>query len=1013
MKLKGRWKEAEVAVNALCEATCKCDSDGITLYFFSSHSKTTKGECPYFRKYEAVASGADVMKQFANPDNAPHGGTDLTAVLEDALPEDRGTKPKSLLIITDGCPDDPKSTEDFIIKTVNNLNDVSELSITIIQVGDDAGGNGYLESLDTALESRGAKFDCVEAISNAALNACFVGKTYSFSAIVKEAIVVAAKATPDVPQTTKPKDGTDCNCAAEKAQIKALEEALEQKTKDMNSYSGEMEAVVAGLEAERNELKKKLAEAVANGSAAKIPDDYEALKTSESEKTAQIITLNAKIEKLEKTIGGLNGKQSQEESELLTYSKQIDDLSQKLKNARLETDKFKTTIATKDTEVSSLQVSNKELLNLSTEQKAMIEKQGKDLMDSLKAKREYEGKIATLEHELADAKDNTARLANEFDQYRESTTKALKDKATSAEEALTKHISELENTIAEKSKAYDECSAELTKAKGELKAAQTTIEGLNRDHGVGGIMESKVETTTTTTTTTNATTVEKETPPASPSSWFFSTETPEQIAAREKAEAEAAAKAKAEAEAAAKKAEEEAAAAKKKAEEEAAAAKKKAEEEAAEAERLKKEAEAKAKAIEERKLAEQHLAELAAQHVEKTSKVVVVEKTEEEALEHIKAHKESVDFDELNPPKRFGSFTKTKTTTTVEKTTKGPPFDISTLKTSGEKSKAEKAAINIQRVYRGYLTRKKSHKLLHMIPHVVNVKVEYATDLPANNDMMGSKPDIFVLINTFSKKNLKKGRVLHCDSTNKSRTIVANQNPVFEEEFTSSAVGSGKIVLNVMSEHTLWAPTLVGQAIIEQKKYWDLLAGKPKKFLIPLQQKKEPIYDQTGTEMAVADAPQPVTGFICVSVAIPTIYHNMCGWFWDIHDYFNGFGAWDTTGSKIWVVVKDKIIYVYDNPYDNKLKKTINTTDVLGMEMTTYDKLEIEVEGVKLLIEIGPENARRRSEILWAWGDDSSKIKGLWKRALIAHHQAPSVLNEEVEVSKSVKVIASKQKEAK
>ena len=188
------------------------------------------------------------------------------------------------------------------------------------------------------------------------------------------------------------------------------------------------------------------------------------------------------------------------------------------------------------------------------------------------------------------------------------------------------------------------------------------------------------------------------------------------------------------------------------------------------------------------------------------------------------------------------------------------------------------------------------------------------------------------------------------------------------------------------------------------------MAGKSKNFVIPLQQKKEKIYDQTGTEMVVADAPTPVVGFICVSVKIPTIYHNMCGWFWDIHDYINSFAQWDTTGTKIWVVVKDKVIRVYDNPYDNILKKTINTTDVLGMEVAQYDKLEIKVEGVKLLVELGPENARRRSELMWAWGDDSSKLKGLWKRALIAHHQAPSVLNEEIEVSKSVKVIASKQK---
>merc|ERR1711998_98184 len=114
---------------------------------------------------------------------------------------------------------------------------------------------------DNALEARGAKFDCVEAISNAALNACFAGKKYSFSEIVKEAIVEAAevaKSAPVTPQTPKPTVVADCDCAKEKAQIIALEEALEQKTKDMESYSGEMEDVVAGLESERDELKKKL-----------------------------------------------------------------------------------------------------------------------------------------------------------------------------------------------------------------------------------------------------------------------------------------------------------------------------------------------------------------------------------------------------------------------------------------------------------------------------------------------------------------------------------------------------------------------------------------------------------------------------------------------------------------------------------------------------------------------------------------------------------------------------------
>ena len=61
MKLGGRWKAAEEAVKVLSPAACKCDEDGITLYFFSSHSKTSKGD---FRKYRMLfflmAFGGDV-----------------------------------------------------------------------------------------------------------------------------------------------------------------------------------------------------------------------------------------------------------------------------------------------------------------------------------------------------------------------------------------------------------------------------------------------------------------------------------------------------------------------------------------------------------------------------------------------------------------------------------------------------------------------------------------------------------------------------------------------------------------------------------------------------------------------------------------------------------------------------------------------------------------------------------------------------------------------------------------
>ena len=130
------------------------------------------------------------MTQFANPSNQPKGGTDLTKVLIDALPAEASGKPQSILIITDGCPDDARSTEDLIINTINSLPSPDDLSLTFIQVGDDTQGNNYLEELDNTLKSRGAKHAIVDQVSHSAMEAKF-GKDFSFSDIVEKSILQA------------------------------------------------------------------------------------------------------------------------------------------------------------------------------------------------------------------------------------------------------------------------------------------------------------------------------------------------------------------------------------------------------------------------------------------------------------------------------------------------------------------------------------------------------------------------------------------------------------------------------------------------------------------------------------------------------------------------------------------------------------------------------------------------------------------------------------------------------
>lgn len=165
MKLQGRWKEAEAACKVLCHHACKCDADGITLYFFSSHSVTSKSTTPAFTKYENVASGQDVMKQFESKVNAPHGGTDLVSVLKDAFVSSDG-KAISILVITDGMPDEPTEVAELIRDTANGLTKPDDILVSILQVGDDHKADEYLNELDEGLEKIGCTNDIVDVISH-------------------------------------------------------------------------------------------------------------------------------------------------------------------------------------------------------------------------------------------------------------------------------------------------------------------------------------------------------------------------------------------------------------------------------------------------------------------------------------------------------------------------------------------------------------------------------------------------------------------------------------------------------------------------------------------------------------------------------------------------------------------------------------------------------------------------------------------------------------------------------
>lgn len=157
---RSRWEIAQESTLALARKAEQFDPDGITVYLFSGR----------FKRYDDVTS-AKVAQIFL--ENDPAGTTNLAGVLQDALNNyfqrkaAGKTKPngETILVITDGEPDDRKAVFETIIHATRQMERDEELGISIIQVGSDAQATKFLKALDDQLQSVGAKFDICDTIT--------------------------------------------------------------------------------------------------------------------------------------------------------------------------------------------------------------------------------------------------------------------------------------------------------------------------------------------------------------------------------------------------------------------------------------------------------------------------------------------------------------------------------------------------------------------------------------------------------------------------------------------------------------------------------------------------------------------------------------------------------------------------------------------------------------------------------------------------------------------------------
>ncbi|MBD1934894.1 MULTISPECIES: vWA domain-containing protein [Cyanophyceae] len=157
---RSRWEMAQESTLALARKCEQFDPDGITVYLFSSR----------FKRYDNVTS-SKVAQIFQ--ENDPAGTTDLASVLKDAANRYFESKAageakaggETILVVTDGEPDDRKGVMRAIIEASRQMERDEELAISMIQVGSDATATRFLKALDDELQGAGAKFDICDAIT--------------------------------------------------------------------------------------------------------------------------------------------------------------------------------------------------------------------------------------------------------------------------------------------------------------------------------------------------------------------------------------------------------------------------------------------------------------------------------------------------------------------------------------------------------------------------------------------------------------------------------------------------------------------------------------------------------------------------------------------------------------------------------------------------------------------------------------------------------------------------------
>ena len=294
------------------------------------------------------------------------------------------------------------------------------------------------------------------------------------------------------------------------------------------------------------------------------------------------------------------------------------------------------------------------------------------------------------------------------------------------------------------------------------------------------------------------------------------------------------------------------------------------------------------------------------------------------------------------------------------------------------------------------------------LPHIVIININEVVGLKRDLDGLGENLGVYVTMVGMDSNGL-------CFSRKQSSVGYVHKHtirwPEKEQYLICMKGNNGHVVLNVLTSTLFSSEKLLGQVVLDMKDrqhnvdglspYFDVSEVAKRftygdKFIVHppvVGEAHFPLYDKTGCAYeSMNHSKFTDNGSLRLVLSLPSVFSSLCGTFYE--KYNSLFGTIEI--KKLWVVVHNNCVHVYNNRFENG-DETINFFEVLDIshidDYSSRKNGNVDA-GYTNLAEGGICFKVKRTdslginyeeEFVWLWSDDTSNLKGLWKRIFTRH----------------------------